>query len=735
MNKKYSFAIAAFILPIVVYFWVILGWAVGEDCVAGVNGAVPGSITNYQYCQQQIDTGAYSWQHIPQWRLVAADWAKGIVPLWNPHQGIGVPLAANFISGAFNPILVLFNLPKNLVITHWYLVFRLSLASLGMYLSLRTLKQSRWASLAGGYLFVFNGYVTQLFSIHHHDVDFCLPWLLLVAILAKNNRRWWTVSSVLIALSIFAGMPETNVFVFGIYSLLILWQGWSLGKKERIWYYIQFVTFTILGIGISAILLLPGLEYISLAANSRNLDLGQIYSTSPKNIIFWILPRLVGPFHNILTRNPDLGVLNVDYFGIVAFMLVFVSLINQISFPGVLLIILISQYFGFIHLPLNLIPVVKDTIYIKYSLGVINFLAAIELAKGISIWPKIVSRKNIILLISMIILGCSLFIQKDLLKELGTNPIWKAKATLGFLFAQTFLAITLIIFTLKTKSEKWLALLVITELLLFLPWVGDRTRTMQINNSDFVQSLQKKNDNYRIFSPDAVLYPDYASFFGLYDIRNLDALWPKNYYQYLKEFIQPDIDMAVMRFASAKDTPDQQVASISGNPFFNQLSVKYLPQYRDGEIGITKNLDAFPRAYFVSDVICSEDVVKTLKNNQKNLRSIAVIYQNECRGKSSLPLGKINNISVGENIMSFDYESTTAGYLVITDNYYPGWIAKVNDRVVKIDEVNLTFRGLSVPANINGHIVIEYKPQSFSLGLKIFLFSIASVFILFFVLV
>ena len=736
--KKYLLPLAAFLIPVFVYFLIILGWSAGEDCVAGINGIAPSGISDYFYCQQQIDTGAYSWQHIPQWHLVANDWLKGILPLWNPHQGVGVPLAANFISGAFNPMLVIFNLFGSILVTRWYLVFRVAFASLGMYLFLNKFTKTKWASLAGALFFVFSGYFTQYFSMNHHDIDFCLPWLILFALHARDKKIFWGINSFLVALSILAGMPESTFLVLGFYSIFCLYLAFCDKGEERLRIIKLFLLSTILGVAMSAILLLPGFEYVKNAESSRVIGLVNIYSVEAKNIIYWLFPRLAGPYYNILSRSTVLGVQNINYFGVLGSILVIAGLFTDgFVFIKIFFLVLVAQYFGLLQLPLNWIPILKDTIYIKYALGIINFLASILLVKGIVLWQKDIKKRQLIFrLFFIIVLLGIIFFAKDLLATLGNVPLWKAKATLAFIVLQSVFALILIIFLFKIKKEKYLAILIILEMVAYTPIFGARFRTTSIQAPEFVNWLMKNNDGSRIFSTDGYLYPDYASYFGLNDIRDLDALWPKNYYEYLKKYIQPDLDMAWLRFSSIKDTPLQREAKILNNDYFDLLGVKYIisgtvinsPQLEleyDKEVKIYLNKNAVDRLRFVSTVLCNS------KPGEKiSIKDAAEVDGTNCTDKS-YPKGLISKVSFGENSITAAYSATESGFLVLTDTYYPGWRATIAGKQLSIVEVDGVFRGVEVPKGDN-IIRFEYKPNSFDLGLKISIAGLAGTILLLF---
>jgi uncharacterized membrane protein YfhO len=66
--------------------------------------------------------------------------------------------------------------------------------------------------------------------------------------------------------------------------------------------------------------------------------------------------------------------------------------------------------------------------------------------------------------------------------------------------------------------------------------------------------------------------------------------------------------------------------------------------------------------------------------------------------------------------------SNSNNMLVISDNFYPGWKAYVDDKETKIYRANYTFRAIGLPAG--KHIVrFSYEPGSFKIGLAISIVS------------
>ncbi|CAI9119847.1 hypothetical protein [Brytella acorum] len=88
-------------------------------------------------------------------RLVAHDWAHGIVPWWNSYSGVGMPLAGEYQPAAFFlPFVLFLGLPNGLLMMKCTLQI---IAALSSYALIRQLRMAPRVALIGGILYAFNG--------------------------------------------------------------------------------------------------------------------------------------------------------------------------------------------------------------------------------------------------------------------------------------------------------------------------------------------------------------------------------------------------------------------------------------------------------------------------------------------------------------------------------------------------------------------------------------------------
>lgn len=614
VRNKYFFPALAFLLPFVFYFGVFLGSSFGVECAAAVMGfkAPYGqTITNLNpFCTQFADPGAYVWQHVPQWIKLGSEYMSFHFPLWNQNSGIGVPFAANFISTAFFLPLLPFTLFKAIFALDLFIVFRMAIASLGMYLFLRAFKLPKTLCLIGSVLIFLNGYMTSYSTISHQSVDVLLPWIgfLITKSFQEKKLKYFVYLALATSLSHLGASPESSVFValfFIFYSTFIALLIEPKRKfKLLFWYSLSFL----LSISLTALLILPGYEFIVHSRNVHTPDMSQLYSASFINTIFFVYPLALGLLHNPI-YNQVTSWLTPNYIGsFFSFFLIFpFFLILDIksklrSFENwqyylffiFFLIFLFIQYFGILEIPLfTKLPGFSQTNFPKYSLSLINLLIALIVPFSIYYQHQLSKTANTFrqklraffpLFLTFCFFLVATFITYRLLDSVAISTLSLHKFKLHLYFSIAIFSFAFIFCLIKNVKIKYILLLLLAsgELFIFVPFNrGDSQRRDSLRKPPAISLLQNKDyRESRIFSPDYILYPDFSAAYDLNDVRDLNALWPANYYNYLKEFIVPEMDKTVNRFTGIRDSNSADARFVN-NTYFDLLSVKYILSYND----------------------------------------------------------------------------------------------------------------------------------------------------------
>ncbi|MGH9121065.1 MAG: hypothetical protein ACRDYC_03840, partial [Acidimicrobiales bacterium] len=144
----------------------------------------------------------------------ALDWLSGRFPAWNRFEGLGAPLIAGMQAAAvFLPLVLLLALPGGQL--YFYLILDLVGAFCTLALA-RRMGINQWVAVAGAVGFGLNGTMAWFSNAPANPVCF-LPLLLLGIEMVRDRTEsgasskgsgWWVVT-VAIALSLFAGFPET----------------------------------------------------------------------------------------------------------------------------------------------------------------------------------------------------------------------------------------------------------------------------------------------------------------------------------------------------------------------------------------------------------------------------------------------------------------------------------------------------------------------------------------------
>jgi hypothetical protein len=76
------------------------------------------------------------------------------------------------------------------------------------------------------------------------------------------------------------------------------------------------------------------------------------------------------------------------------------------------------------------------------------------------------------------------------------------------------------------------------------------------------------------------------------------------------------------------------------------------------------------------------------------------------------------------NALTVRFSSPAPAWLFLSEKYYPGWFATIDDTPVAIHRANVAFRAVQVPAG--SHVLeMRYRPDSARIGLAITLSALA----------
>lgn len=224
------------------------------------------------------------------WKVLAFDQIrKGEAPLWNPYNFSGNPLLANYQSGIPYPFNILYLILHPLMAWSALTVLQVFLAMFFMFLLLQKLKISRTASILGSLAFVSSSFFIMWIEID--IIGHAYLWLPLIiylieSILVEEKRYLYPAISFSIALSIFAGYPQTAILVILYASIYFLFRIWSLSKERK--QIIYFFFFLALGLALAAVQLIPTFELYQQAPLSKSFSR-------------WVFEHFLIPCHQLVS--------------------------------------------------------------------------------------------------------------------------------------------------------------------------------------------------------------------------------------------------------------------------------------------------------------------------------------------------------------------------------------------------------------------------------------------------
>ena len=236
--------------------------------------------------------------------LAALDWLHGHVPWWNPYEGVGSPLAGEMQSGAFFPLTIVMALNQGALLMQLILEMATGWST---YFLVRRLGVGRSFSTMAGVAFGLCGTYAWLAHAPIRPVAL-LPLCLLGVELAvesagERRRGGWYLLAVALALSIFAGFPETT-FLDG---LLIAW--WSvlriLGPGRTCWRPLvgKLAMGALVGIGLAAPVIVAFTDYLPYANVGGHNGSFSHGALPPAGLVQTILPYSLGPIFGYQASN------------------------------------------------------------------------------------------------------------------------------------------------------------------------------------------------------------------------------------------------------------------------------------------------------------------------------------------------------------------------------------------------------------------------------------------------
>jgi len=231
--------------------------------------------------------------YYPLFQLVQAEWLDGRIPLWNPYENLGVPLAANSTASVFYPGKLFFAVPFSYDWAYKIYVFsHVLLAAFTSYRLARHWGAGVQGAGVGAMSYAFCGNVIMQYSNVVYLIGAAwLPAALLAAdhMLMNRSKRWAVALGIILGLIILGGDPQTAYHVGLLTIFYALWCGNNESTRLSDVSMLQRWP-TLLGISVVVALVLSAVQVVPSAEFARRCNRGAV--EVPRNI--YEVPSFVG---------------------------------------------------------------------------------------------------------------------------------------------------------------------------------------------------------------------------------------------------------------------------------------------------------------------------------------------------------------------------------------------------------------------------------------------------------
>lgn len=696
---------------------------------------------------------------------------SGQWPLWNPLILAGTPLMANFQSAPFSPTnFVYWILP---ILDAWtgQMMLQPILGAIFGYLLLRYFKRSKIASVIGGIIYAFSGFMMIWMEWNGHGLVaafFPLVALLIYKLVDTEKLIFGVILSLAIAIQLFGGYPQIIIYQFIAIALGIL-----ILDRELIWKFKKIflvILFVSLGISLGMVQILPGYELVKLSQRGVEIVYPEWALLSPFSVIRFIAPDYFGNHSTYNYWGPADYTQSVGYSGVIAIILAVLGVITNWKEKGVKL--------GAIWVGMSLI-IAFDTPFSRfmYQTGFLasqassshrimvlsNLGIAILAAYGLDrLRFEKIQIKEIIrsLYFPGILLGVYLTVSVSIVVWINTNnnlfsEIAKLQQNMlvgirNLVIPCILFLITIVLMFIVRRYSKYrtvivliFGLLAVGELFRFgWKFTPFSPKGIVFPTTPVIDFLAKQNTPFRV-NANEVVPINLMMPYRIETIEGYDAVYPVKFAKYISALNSGRTDTEIMgryglifnpssnlfdlanvkyilalkKLNNGKVDPEGEISSVYESDRFETV-------FEDKSVAVLENKNALPRALMIYDWELEKNDNKVLEKLIDNypIKQKALL---EVDPKIPVTGTGISSVNLDEYSRSKKVKVATdkPGLLLITDSFYPGWKAFVDNKEESVLLANYNF--MAIPIYTSGEHIVElkYYPDSFMYGLYITLAS------------
>jgi hypothetical protein len=194
-------------------------------------------------------------------------------------------------------------------------------------------------------------------------------------------------------------------------------------------------------------------------------------------------------------------------------------------------------------------------------------------------------------------------------------------------------------------------------------------------------------------------------------------LWPMGYHTF--HLTQTNVRLLQLMGVRYLALPTGQEAAVMAN--WAELSTRLRLISRRDAVSLYEYGDAMPRSFVVDRVEVEPQADRLLARlAQADLRQVAFVEEapaGDVLPTTEPPGGPSHAeiVAYAANRVTIETTAPDGGFLVLTDQYYPGWRAFVDGSPLPIYRTDYLFRGVRIPPGTH-RVEFTYRPTSFYLG-------------------
>ncbi len=673
----------------------------------------------------------------------------GAVPLWNAYQFSGTPLIGNIQASLFYPLGFLFYVLPSDQAYGYTVMLHCVLASVFMYSFMRTAAVSKAGSLLSALVFTFSGFfMGHLYAGHLTFIQNYI-WIPLIFrylyLLVQTQRLSFAVAAGLIqGIQILGGFPQIAFYTILGGAGFLSFHG-LLFLKARCWggalrAGVGMGIVWLIGDGLSAVQLLPTAEFAKLSTRGEGLSyaMATYESLHPKELLAFLVPELFGnAVDQTYWRSRDFWHFweSCGYLGMVPLFLAFVKA-QEPSLRRLRVFFLLLIFFALAlalgkHNPFYQwiyrlpgfssfrIPAQILFLYV-FGAAALAGIGADQVQKGSWTWSRgfvpFVILTGVGLAVAVIGLHFEPFhFFLNLFRGFSEGPVTHADLdglyqrvghsinTAALLFCA---ALALWIASRKMSLGSRTILLILFALVTvdLLPFGAQFVKTQPLTTPPdkvaILSRLSRTPVQGRVVTMDHQFKTNDGLRYRFPSVLGYDPLMLKRYADFV--------------LSSQGYPPDQQVVDLHGIHDPEATLLKFLNVRQlvmAGRVLPVEN--KIPYAYLVHQALAvpSEKVLDTLKSRQVDPRKTVIleepIVEGPGVGEGAEATHNVCKVitHTGERVTLKTF-SDSAGYLVVSEIFYPGWTAEVDGRKRNVMRGNYLFS--VIPLEKGGHEVTLY---------------------------